>query len=440
MRREDHDGPHQRLGQEVDRPGRTERGDQRRGEEDRCGAEAGSRQREAAEVADEHAGERQHVDEGDHRAATGRGCTPLDERVQRHEDETTRHAEGGHRRQGSGDPWAQRTEQRGDRGQPEGAQRDQPGLHLARRQAAREQGASTDADREERVRNRSHAVGQAELVARVDEDVLTEQARDPPEERHSERREVQRAVATHRGEGRGQRPPQRLGLPAGRDLRDAERREESDRRERGQRRTRDPHRSAVLEQESAGDGAEDDRDEARCLQAAVGTRQLVVRQELREQPVLAGREQCALQPHAGEHRVGRPSGRVDGQRHGARGHQQQLRDLGPDDQRPLRHPVAEEHRRHRTEHQRQRHHDERGRRDDLLLGLGTLVRSGEPEQHDEHLERVVVERAEELGGEERQQAARLVGSIHGGFPCRGSPELRPSKRLARNNQRWCVMK
>ena len=62
--------------------------------------------------------------------------------------------------------------------QPEGAQRDQPGLHLARRQAAREQGASTDADREERVRNRSHAVGQAELVARVDEDVLTEQARE----------------------------------------------------------------------------------------------------------------------------------------------------------------------------------------------------------------------------------------------------------------------
>ncbi len=168
--------------------------------------------------------------------------------------------------------------------------------------------------------------------------------------------------------------------------------------------------------EPAGDRAQQDRDEGAHLDEAVATGQFRGRQVLRQDRVLDGAEQRRMDAEEPERREQQRNALLP-EAERADDHDRDLEDLDPADESRLLELVGELPRGGREQHERRDEHGadqvDDGRRVEPHC-RGRL----EGHEHDERiLEHVVVRGPEELGPEERREAAlaeevELVGCVH----------------------------
>jgi hypothetical protein len=158
--------------------------------------------------------------------------------------------------------------------------------------------------------------------------------------------------------------------------------------------------------------AEDRRAPGGQQEDAVAAGQLALRQELGQEPVLAGARQCAERAHQAEdHQQGWPS--AVGQGQAREQHHGDLDDLERDQHTALAEGVGQRAGWEREQHVRQRVGQEALEGDGLLRGL-RAPRTHQEQDHD-HLEEVVVEHPQRLRADETQQGTRGRRGVHGGW-------------------------
>ncbi|MCY1404520.1 hypothetical protein D9M71_197300 [compost metagenome] len=360
---------------------------------------------------------------GDHPGALVRLGARLDQRIQRHDVEAAEHADAEdvaehrpglrllqHRQPVVGLRAAREVagvppEQQAEQGQADGAERHQADLHLLAGELLAEHRTQRDAHREHREDQRHHALVAVQQLLGVARDLRQVDRTEEPEPgvAHQRARHRRALAEAHAQDRPG------LGEDVPLQLQPRQRRRRAGNAAAGQvaagrhQHHDDGHAEGMVlarHQQAGADGAEQDGEEGAHLHQRVAADQFVLVQRLRQDRVLHRAEQRRVGAH-GEQRDEQQGQAAEQETGGADQHDHHLGQLQPAHQRVLVVFLAElpaeggEQEERQDEQQRAEVHQQ--------VGVAADRQVVEDRQHQRLLEQVVVERAEELGGEERQE-------------------------------------
>ncbi|MEJ0069339.1 MAG: hypothetical protein WDO24_12125 [Pseudomonadota bacterium] len=188
-------------------------------------------------------------------------------------------------------------------------------------------------------------------------------------------------------------------------------------------------------QRAGGDLAEQDREKRTGLDQRIARDQLVRRQMNRQDAVFQRAEERRMQPHQDQHDE-QQGDIAEAQPDHAEQHEADLASLDDADQPSLLEPVGEPPGRRRAQQERQDEQAGRQIGEDGAVHPGLRRQAEHDQDHHRGLEQIVVERAEELSDEHRQEASarqqrHCAAARLGALDCRlegHRPDLRDSAR------------
>ncbi len=288
----------------------------------------------------------------------------------------------------------------------EGAERHVAGADLALEPAVAEQRADADADREGEQEQVHHRLVAAQQVLAEGRELREEHGAHRPEpgdpDDRAEHRDVALGMAQDRpglAEDVGVELQVRCGRPR---LRDEQAGAGADRGDRHQRSGDEVQAVLAVDQHPAEHRAEEDRKERSRLDQGIAADQLVLRQVVGQDAVFERPEEGGLGAHQEQNGQQQPD-IADEEGNGGRAHDNDLEQLDVEDQARFLEPVG--HLPGDRREQEERQDEDAGRSGDHdprvdLRGVGRVERD---QQDQREAVGVVVERAEELRCEQRQE-------------------------------------